>query len=106
MELLNLIDAHHHLWRYNDCDYVWMTGGMASLRRDFLTADLNAVTCQSAVLGTVAVQARQSTRETEWLLDLAKHNSIILGVVGWVPLISESVSDDLQRFALNPKFKA
>ena len=36
--------------------------------------------------GTVAVQARQTIEETEWLLDLADAIRFILGVVGWVPL--------------------
>lgn len=33
-----IIDAHHHLWAYNDRDYVWMNGAMGRLRRDFLPA--------------------------------------------------------------------
>lgn len=106
MELLILIDAHHHLWRYNDRDYIWMTGEMTSLRRDFLVSDLDAVTRASGVDGTVAVQARQTIAETEWLLDLAKRNPTILGVVGWVPLISETVLNDLDRFAENSSLKA
>lgn len=101
-----MIDAHHHLWRYNDRDYIWMTGEMASLRRDFLVSDLDAVTRSAAVQGTVAVQACQTIAETEWLLDLAERNSIILGVVGWVPLIAETVPNDLDRLVENPRLKA
>jgi L-fuconolactonase len=66
-----LIDAHHHLWKYNNRDYVWMTGEMTALRRDFLIPEFKLVMRESAVGGTVAVQARQTTEETEWLLDLA-----------------------------------
>lgn len=101
-----LIDAHHHLWRYNTRDYVWMTGAMTSLRRDFLVPDLQQVMHESDVNGTVVVQARQTIEESDWLLDLAANHSFIRGVVGWVPLIDERVNETLAHLAGNPKLKA
>lgn len=100
-----LIDSHHHLWSYNDTDYVWMTGAMTSLRRNFLIADLEAVFHGSDVEGSVVVQARQSLEETDWLLDLASRSPLLLGVVGWVPLIDSSVAEHLERFRSQPKFR-
>lgn len=93
-----LIDAHHHLWKYNDTDYVWMTGAMTSLRRHFLIPELEATLHDCGVEGTVAVQARQSLEETDWLLDLASRNPLLLGVVGWVPLNNANVADHLDRY--------
>lgn len=101
-----LIDAHHHLWRYNDREYAWMSGAMNSLRRDFIIPDLQEVMRVSGVEGTIAVQARQSTQETEWLLELAACHSFLLGVVGWVPLADPNVANDLDRFVRNSKLKA
>ncbi|HUV96967.1 MAG TPA: amidohydrolase family protein [Acidobacteriaceae bacterium] len=101
-----IIDAHHHLWKYNDRDYAWMRGAMDVLRRDFLIPDLEQVMRASGVEGTVAVQARQTTEETEWLLDLAAHHPFILGVVGWVQLASPEVGQALKHFAQQPKLKA
>lgn len=102
-----LIDAHHHLWRYNNRDYTWMSSGaMVSLRRDFLIPDLEAVMRESAVEGTLAVQARQTLEETEWLLDLSSRHPFILGVVGWVPLCEADAALHLDRFAQNPRLKA
>lgn len=101
-----LIDAHHHLWEYNDRDYVWMSGEMSSLRRDFLVPELEAVMRDAGVDGTVVVQARQSTQETEWLLGLAERKPFILGVVGWVPLCAPEAARELDQFALRPKLKA
>jgi L-fuconolactonase len=107
MELLEMtIDAHHHLWEYNDRDYVWMTGEMTALRRNFLVPDLKEVMRESGVDGAVAVQARQTTEETEWLLDLAGRNAFIRGVVGWVPLADPDAGKYLERFAQKPKLKA
>jgi L-fuconolactonase len=101
-----LIDAHHHLWRYNDRDYAWMSGEMGALRRDFLVPDLIEVTRAAGVDGTVAVQARQVLEETESLLGFAESTSLIRGVVGWVPLVDPAVERDLARFASHPLLKA
>ena len=35
-----IIDAHHHLWKYNPADYGWMDDSMNVLKRDYLPADL------------------------------------------------------------------
>ena len=101
-----LIDAHHHLWQYNDRDYVWMSGSMTALRRNFLIPDLQAVMRDSGVQGTVAVQARQTTEETDWLLGLSESHPALLGVVGWVPLVDPGVARELDRFAASPKLRA
>jgi L-fuconolactonase len=54
--------------------------------------------------GCVAVQARQSLEETTWLLGLAARYNFIKGVVGWVDLRSENLTEQLSSFANNPKF--
>ena len=101
-----MIDAHHHLWQYNDRDYKWMSGAMGGLRRDYLVADLESVTREAGVTGTIAVQARQSLVETEWLLDLAAQHPLILGVVGWAPLCSPKVEDELERLAQHKQLRS
>ena len=68
------IDIHQHFWIYNQRDYTWMNDRMDRLRRDYLPADLAPLIDASGVNGTVAVQARQSLEETEWLLQLADQN--------------------------------
>lgn len=99
------IDAHHHLWRCNDRDYVWMTEEMESLRHDFLIPALQSVFSDSGIGGSVAVQARQSLAETEWLLQLAGESSLIRGVVGWVPLVDPRVGECLDRLSRNPHLR-
>ncbi len=99
------IDAHHHLWRYKAADFPWMGEGMEVLRRDYLTNDLEEVAHGAGVSGTIAVQARQSIEETEWLSDLASRSPLIQGVVGWAPLVDADVAPQLERFATLPKIK-
>lgn len=93
------IDAHQHFWRYDQREYDWIDDSMASLRRDFLPADLKPELEHSGFQGCVAVQARQTREETRWLLELAERASFILGAVGWVDLRSTQLRDELKSFA-------
>jgi L-fuconolactonase len=97
------IDAHQHFWIYDPREYEWIDGTMAPLRRDFLPADLQRELEGEGFQGSVAVQARQSLRETRSLLDFATQSPFILGVVGWVDLRSPQAGADLKPLAQNPK---
>jgi L-fuconolactonase len=100
-----MIDSHHHLWRYSKDDYPWIPAG-SPLAQDQLAPELEAVTSEAGVTGTVVVQARQAIGESDFLLSLADETDLIKAVVGWVPLIDENVSEELARLSLHPKFKA
>ena len=98
------IDSHQHFWIYDAVAFPWIGPGMGRLARDYLPADLAATLAAAGISGSVAVQARQSIEETQWLLGLAERNPWIRGVVGWVDLQSPAVSDQLRRFAAHPQF--
>ena len=100
-----MIDSHQHFWQYSPEEYDWIDDDMAVIRRDFTPADLSATAAQLGVVGSVAVQARQTMGESQWLLELAASNNFIRGVVGWVPLAEPTVADDLAGLASNPVFK-
>lgn len=100
-----MIDSHHHLWRYSKEDYPWIPAG-SPLAQDQLVAELEAVTSDAGVTGTVVVQARQVVEESDFLLSLSDQTDRIQAVVGWVPLIDENVSVHLERLARHAKFKA
>ena len=99
------IDAHQHFWRYDSGEYGWINDAMADLKRDFLPDDLSPLLEQFAIDGTVAVQARQTLQDTEWLIALSDANEWIKGVVGWVDLQSPTVSAELEAYAQRDKFK-
>jgi L-fuconolactonase len=99
------VDAHQHFWHYTDEEFGWISDEMAAIRRDFVPADLHPLMQPADINATIAVQARQSLEETEWLLELAGQNDWIQGVVGWVPLISPNVEQLLERFSAEPKLK-
>ncbi len=99
------IDSHQHFWKYNKEEYWWMDPDMTMLKSDRLPEDLAPLLKDVGLDGSVTVQARQKVIETEWLLELAAKNPFMKGVVGWVPLISDTVEADLERFSSNEKLK-
>ncbi len=99
------IDAHHHLWQFNEKDYGWISDQMTVLRRSFTPDDLHAEMTAAGISGSVAVQARQSLEETRFLLNAAAQHSFIRGVVGWVPLADLDVEMDLERFSADKTFR-
>ncbi|MGA2811734.1 MAG: amidohydrolase family protein [Candidatus Acidiferrum sp.] len=97
------IDAHQHFWIYEPQEYAWLDETMATLRRDFLPAELRPLLDKDGFQGSVLVQVRQSLEETRWMLELAARHQFILGVVGWVDLRSPRLRVDLEALAGAPK---
>ncbi len=101
------IDAHHHLWKYSAAEYGWITPANKAIRRDFLPADLEPLMHHFGIEGTVAVQARSTVEETDWLLGLAEKHPLIRGVVGWFPLTEGAgVKRTLEQYAKRPKLRS
>jgi L-fuconolactonase len=92
------IDAHHHLWEYCAEEFGWISEEMAGLRRDFLTEDLRSEAQSAGIDGTVVVQARESLEETRWLLECARAEPLLCGVVGWAPLEDSKLPEILGEF--------
>ena len=97
-----IIDAHHHLWKYNAIDYSWMDDSMSALKKDYLPVDIENQLLPAKVSGTVVIQARQNLEETRWLLEQAGKHKFIKGVVGWVDLLSDGLRQELNEFSENP----
>ncbi len=101
------IDAHQHFWKFvgNEADYVWMTDVYSVLQRDFGPEDLAPLLSATGFDGTVAVQAREMPKETNYLLALADKFNFIKGVVGWLDLCDPNVEAALERYGDSPKLK-
>ncbi len=97
------IDSHQHFWQYNPAEHIWMTDAMQVLKQNFMPADLDSLLPQIGFDGCIAVQARQSIEETNWLLKLANENDFIKGVVGWVNLRSPDIDEVLSGYANQKK---
>ena len=100
-----LIDSHHHLWKYSSDQYGWISDEMKVLREDFLAPQLREIAAESGVNGFVSVQARQTIDETDTLLAIGESETLIRGVVGWVPLVDPDVASVLDRYGNQPLLK-
>ena len=99
------IDSHHHFWKYDPQTYSWMNHKMDILKVDYQPSDLRSEISAVGIDGVVSVQADQSLRETDDLLDHAKANDFILGVVGWLPLTDANVGDLMDKYSDNNLLK-
>ena len=99
------IDSHQHFWIFDPVRDSWIDESMQRIQRDFLPQDLSPVLERNNFKGCVAVQADQTEAQTHFLLDLAKQNDFIKGVVGWVDLLDKNVADRLDFFSTEKKLK-
>jgi L-fuconolactonase len=99
VDILMQIDAHQHFWHYNPVRDSWINEEMSVLKRDFLPEDLRPLLEAQGVDGTVIVQADQSERETDFLLQLAASHPFIRGVVGWVDLLGPTLGERLEHYS-------
>jgi L-fuconolactonase len=99
------IDSHQHFWRFNAARDAWITDEMRVLRRDYLPEDLAPELENHGIDATIAVQADQSEDETRFLLALADRNPFIAGVVGWVDLRADDLSQRLEDYSQFDKLR-
>jgi len=91
--LVNRIDAHQHYWSLQRGDYAWLTPADGVLYRDFTPAQLSGELAACSIAATVLVQAAATEAETRFLFDLARQNTSIAGVIGWVDFERHDVAD-------------
>ena len=99
------IDAHQHYWNTERGDYGWLTPDLTLLYRTFGPDDLAPLRERAGVSRTVVVQAAQTVDETRYLLDLARNEASIAGIVGWVPMLDANAPALIAELARDPKFK-
>ncbi|PTB19260.1 amidohydrolase [Trinickia symbiotica] len=102
---MNTVDAHQHFWAISRGDYGWLTPALAPLYRDFGPADFAPLAQAAGVARSIVVQAAPTVAETRYLLDLARDNPVVAGVVGWVPLDDAAAPALIAELAREPKFK-
>lgn len=97
------IDSHQHFWNYDPKKHEWINAEMSRIRRNFTPGDLYPLLQEANMDGCIAVQADESLRETDFLLDLSSQHDWILGVVGWADLGKEDLDQLLDHYASQKK---
>jgi L-fuconolactonase len=93
------IDSHQHFWQYDQVRNAWITPEMERIRRTFLPGDLYPLLQEAKIDSCIAVQADESLRETDFLLDLGSQHDWIQGVVGWADLGSPNLDEILDNYS-------
>lgn len=98
-----MIDSHLHFWKYSAHDFPWITGDLAPIAKDMLPEDLCPQLTEN-IQGVIAIQARPSLEENDYLNDLADQEPLIKGIVGWFDF-EKDAEQQLEKFKLNPRIK-
>jgi L-fuconolactonase len=74
------------VWDLERSYYAWLTPEMGALHATFSPEQARAELDASGIDSAVLVQAEDSERDTELMLDVARRHPWVIGVVGWVQL--------------------
>ena len=88
-----VVDAHLHIWDLARSEYPWLTPDLGPLHRTFTPEQAHTELEAAGIAAAVLVQAEDSERETELMLEAASRHPWIAGVVGWVQLDDHGVAE-------------
>lgn len=101
-----IVDTHTHFYNPERKEGVpWPGKGDSVLYRPVLPPEFVKLTKPLGITGTVVVEASPLLEDNQWLLDLAKNEPIILGIIGHVKPGSEGFADHIRRFAKNELYR-
>jgi L-fuconolactonase len=88
-----VVDAHLHIWDLERSAYSWLTPELGPLYATFTAEQAQAELEAAGITAAVLVQAEDSERDTDLMLEAADRHSWIAGVVGWVQLDDPAVAE-------------
>ena len=102
---LEIIDCHTHFYDPTRPEGIpWPSRG-SSLYRTVLPKHLRELKQYRKITGTVIVEASPLVEDNTWLLDLAKEDPFIVGIVGNLMPGKDEFAGHLDRFVRNPLFR-
>lgn len=102
---LDIIDCHTHFYDPTRPEGIAWPGKGSSLYRTVLPRHLRELKQFRRVTGTVIVEASPRVEDNAWLLELAKDDPFVVGVVGNLKPGSPEFAEHVKRFAANPLFR-
>jgi L-fuconolactonase len=101
-----VIDTHTHFYDPTRSQGVpWPPGTDPLLYKPHLPEHFRTLTEKHGVIGTVVVEASGWIQDNQWILDLAKENSVIVGFIGNLEPGKPEFAGHLKRFSANPIFR-
>jgi predicted TIM-barrel fold metal-dependent hydrolase len=102
---LEIIDCHTHFYDPTRKEGVPWPSADSPLYRPVYPKDLRAQKQFRPVTGTVVVEASAWIEDNAWLLDLAKEDPFLVGIVGRLYPGEKGFAEQLKRFAANPLYR-
>jgi len=103
--LLDVIDCHTHFYDPTRPGGIpWPRKG-SPLYRPVLPKHLRALSHARRVTGTVIVEASSRLEDNQWLLDIAKNDPFVVGIVGHLDPSDPKYVAHVKRFARNKLFR-
>lgn len=102
---LDIIDCHTHFYDPNRPEGIPWPPTESPLYRPVLPKHLRALKKYRPVTGTVIVEASYRVEDNDWLLDLAKDDPFIVGIVGRVEPGSPDFAKHIRRLGADPLFR-
>ncbi|MCE9561137.1 MAG: amidohydrolase family protein [Planctomycetes bacterium] len=101
-----VIDTHTHFYDPTRKEGVpWPGKDDKVLYRAVLPAEYKKLAVPHGITGTVVVEASPRVEDNQWLLDIAKDEPFLVGIVGNLSLTDKDFVKNLTRFARNPLFR-
>jgi L-fuconolactonase len=101
-----IVDTHTHFYDPERKEGVpWPDKRDTLLYRRVLPGEFVKLTRPLGVVGTVVVEASPQLEDNQWLLDLAKNEPVMFGVIGNLKPGSEGFAGRLRRFAKNELYR-
>ena len=104
-EDLEIIDCHTHFYDPTRAQGVPWPPKDSHLYRKVMPEDMRELPQYRRVTGTVIVEASEWIEDNQWLLDLAKDDPWIVGIVGRLDPSVAMFPEQLRRFAANPLYR-
>jgi L-fuconolactonase len=102
----DIVDTHTHFYDPTRPQGVpWPEKKDSFLYRPVLPAELKRIAQPLGVRGTVVVEASAWPEDNAWVLELAKNDPFILGLVGHLNPGQREFRQDLERFSAHPLFR-
>lgn len=102
---LEVIDCHTHFYDPTRPEGVAWPGKGSSLYRTVLPQHLREQKAYRRITGTVVVEASPRIEDNAWLLDVAKKDPFVVGVVGSLNPEDVDFEKHVKRFAIDPLFR-
>jgi L-fuconolactonase len=101
-----LVDAHTHFYDPSRPQGVpWPPPTDMLLHRTVLPEHYRPLAAAEGIVGTIVVEASPWVEDNQWLLDLAREEPIILGIVGRLDPLDAEFPALLARFSKDPLFR-